>query len=92
MSAYLTKSKFVHALDCPTKFYYHENEEYKSKLGDDEFLQALAEGGLQVGELAKLYFPGRILFTATGRNICLMWPFRPGSYARLCRTSRLSRI
>jgi outer membrane protease len=58
MSAYLTKSNFVHALDCPTKFYYHENEEYKSKLEDDEFLQALAEGGLQVGELAKLYFIG----------------------------------
>jgi len=58
MSSYLTKSKFVHALDCPTKLYYHENEGYKSKLEDDEFLQALAEGGLQVGELAKLYFPG----------------------------------
>ena len=58
MSAYLTKSKFVHSLDCPVKLYYHEYEEYKSKLEDDEFLQALAEGGLQVGELAKLYFFG----------------------------------
>lgn len=57
MSSYLTKSKFVHALDCPTKLYYYENG-YKSTLDDNEFLQALAEGGLQVGELAKLYFPG----------------------------------
>ena len=24
---------------------------------DDKFLQALADGGYQVGELAKLYFP-----------------------------------
>ncbi len=58
MSTYLTKSKFVHALDCPTKLFYHDNGEYKSRLEDDEFLQALAKGGLQVGELAKLYFPG----------------------------------
>jgi hypothetical protein len=58
MSHYLTKSKFVHALDCPTKLYYHENEGYKSTKEEDEFMQALAEGGLQVGELAKLYFPG----------------------------------
>jgi len=58
MLQYLTKSKFVHALDCPTKLYYNENEGYKSKMEEDEFMQALAEGGLQVGELAKLYFPG----------------------------------
>lgn len=58
MSRYLTKSKFVRALDCPTKLYYHENKGYKSTLEDNDFMQALAEGGLQVGELAKLYFPG----------------------------------
>ena len=58
MSQYLTKSKFVQALDCPTKLYYTQNGEYKSTLEDNDFMQALAEGGLQVGELAKLYFPG----------------------------------
>ncbi|WP_138431918.1 DUF2779 domain-containing protein [Fodinibius saliphilus] len=58
MSHYLTKSKFVRALDCPTKLYYAQHDEYKSTLEDNDFMQALAEGGLQVGELAKLYFPG----------------------------------
>jgi hypothetical protein len=58
MSQYLTKSKFVRALDCPTKLYYKQHKEYKSTLEDNDFMQALAEGGLQVGELAKLYFPG----------------------------------
>jgi hypothetical protein len=58
MSSYLTKSKFVRALDCPTKLYYKQHKEYKSTLEDNDFMQALAEGGLQVGELAKLYFPG----------------------------------
>jgi hypothetical protein len=57
MSKHLTKSKFVRALDCPTKLFYYQNDEYKSILEDDDFLRALAEGGLQVGELAKLYFP-----------------------------------
>lgn len=58
MSSYLTKSAFVHALDCPTKLYYHQNESYKSRKEENDFLNALARGGLQVGELAKLYYPG----------------------------------
>ncbi|MEX0769243.1 MAG: DUF2779 domain-containing protein [Balneolaceae bacterium] len=36
------------------------NAGYKSALEDDEFLQALAKGGIQVGELAKLYHPGGV--------------------------------
>lgn len=59
MSQYLTKSKFTHCLECPTKLYYKNHpEEYASSLVDNDFLQALAEGGIQVGELAKLYYPG----------------------------------
>ncbi|MEP2445803.1 MAG: DUF2779 domain-containing protein [Balneola sp.] len=59
MSQYLTKSKFTHCLECPTKLYYKNHpEEYVSSLVDNDFLQALAEGGIQVGELAKLYYPG----------------------------------
>jgi len=55
---YLTKSKFTIALDCPTKLYYASHDEYKSTLEDNDFLEALAKGGIQVGELAKLYYPG----------------------------------
>ena len=57
----LTKSLFVHALDCPTKLYYKTKPDiYVTNQDDNDFLQALAEGGIQVGELAKLYMPGGI--------------------------------
>lgn len=55
----LTKSRFKSAIECPTKlFYYGKDKEYSNLSNEDEFLQALAEGGYQVGELAKLYYPG----------------------------------
>lgn len=55
---YLTKSKFKLALECPTKLYYTEHkDEYANGKVDDPFLQALAKGGFQVGELAKCYYP-----------------------------------
>lgn len=54
---YLTKSRFKLALDCVTQLYYTgKKETYPDKSLDDEFLQALAKGGYQVGELAKYYF------------------------------------
>ena len=53
----LTKSKFKLALDRPTKLYYSSNQsEYEDQNVNDEFLQALAEGGYQEGELAKDLF------------------------------------
>ncbi len=45
----LTKSRFKLALDCPTKLYYTGKEEYENKQEEDSFLEALAEGGYQVG-------------------------------------------
>ncbi len=57
----LSKSSFVHCLECPTKLYYKlRPKTYKSLNDDNEFLAALAEGGIQVGELAKLYYPDGI--------------------------------
>ena len=50
---YLTKSRFKEGLECPTKLYYSKNPEYKNKQLEDSFLESLAEGGYQVGELAK---------------------------------------
>ena len=54
---YLTKSRFKLGMKCPTKLYYIRKPEYPNKKMDDLFLSALADGGYQVGELAKLYFP-----------------------------------
>lgn len=51
-----TKSAFKIALDCPNKLYYYRNPDlYENKDADNEFLAALAQGGFQVGELAKIY-------------------------------------
>jgi hypothetical protein len=61
---YLTKSRFKLAVECPTKlFYTGKTDVYPDRKREDEFLQALAEGGFQVGELAKLMFPGGIEIT-----------------------------
>jgi hypothetical protein len=57
-SRYLTKSRFKLALECETKLYYTNKKEYCNQKLDDPFLEALANGGFQVGELAKLYYPG----------------------------------
>lgn len=56
MKRYLTKSKFQLALECPTKLFYDGKPEYANHKLEDPFLLALAEGGFQVGELAKCYF------------------------------------
>jgi hypothetical protein len=51
---YLTKSRFKLAVECPTKlFYTGKGKEYKDAMVEDDFLAMLAEGGYQVGELAK---------------------------------------
>ena len=53
---YFTKSVFKEALTCPARLNYCNREEYANQDGADEFLKALAEGGFQVGELAKVYY------------------------------------
>ncbi|MDP8268589.1 MAG: DUF2779 domain-containing protein [Candidatus Tenebribacter davisii] len=58
MIRYLTKSRFKLALECETKLFYTEKEKiYPNKKIDDAFLESLAEGGFQVGELARQYHP-----------------------------------
>lgn len=54
---YLTKSRFKLATECPAKLFYTGKNEYANQNLDDSFLLALADGGFQVGELAKCYFP-----------------------------------
>lgn len=57
----LTKSLAMTGLQCPRKLYYHTHPEiYQNEKVDDSFLQALAEGGFQVGALAKIYHPDGI--------------------------------
>ena len=53
----LTKSLFTTALECPRKLYYavHGNE-YDNANSNNDFLRSLAEGGIQVGALARHYY------------------------------------
>ncbi len=53
----LTKSRFKTALKCPTQLYYgHRKDTYYDSRNHDDFLQSLADGGIQVGELAKFCY------------------------------------
>ncbi len=61
---YLTKSRFKLAVDCPTKLYYTGKKEYANANDGNEFLEMLADGGFQVGELAKQMYPGGVEITA----------------------------
>lgn len=53
----LTKSRFKLGLECPTKLYYTHKEVYTNHKLEDTFLEALAQGGFQVEELARMYYP-----------------------------------
>ena len=52
-----TKSAFKIALECPRRLYYaYDSNQYANQDLTDDFLKSLAEGGFQVGELAKVYY------------------------------------
>ena len=56
----LTKSRFKIALECPNKLFYTSKKEYANNKNEDPFLKALANGGFQVEELARLQYPNGI--------------------------------
>lgn len=60
MPRYLTKSRFKMAVECPTKLYYTGKKDYANQKNDNDFLKALADGGFQVGELAKWMYPNGV--------------------------------
>lgn len=53
----LSKSRFKLGLECPNKLFFTSNKLYANKKNDDTFLQALAKGGFQVEELARMHYP-----------------------------------
>lgn len=57
----LTKSRFKLALSCPNKLYYTRKKQYANTSNEDPFLEALAQGGFQVEELARLTYPEGVL-------------------------------
>jgi hypothetical protein len=57
MNKPLTKSRFKTALECPNKLFFTSKTEYANNKSEDPFLKALASGGFQVEELARLHYP-----------------------------------
>ena len=53
----LSKSRFKLGLECPNKLFFTSNKLYANKKNDETFLQALANGGFQVEELARMHYP-----------------------------------
>lgn len=57
MNKLFTKSAFKQALFCPASLhYYYDSDHYANQNNEDDFLQALADGGNQAGDLAKVYY------------------------------------
>ena len=56
----LTKSRFKIALECPNKLFFSSKKEYANNKNEDPFLKALANGGFQVEELARLHYQNGI--------------------------------
>lgn len=54
--AFLTKSDFKIARDCPSKLYY-KKQRYPSLLADNPYLAFLADGGYMVETMARALFP-----------------------------------
>ena len=69
---YLTKSRFKLALECPTKLYYTKKEAFENQSESDPFLEALAEGGFQVEELARMYYPDGVAILGDDWNYDLL--------------------
>lgn len=69
----LTKSRFKLGLECPNKLFYTGKEEYPNRKEADPFLKALAQGGFQVEELARLHYPDGILIEGNDREYEQLW-------------------
>jgi hypothetical protein len=64
----LTKSRFKLGLECANKLFFTGKGEYVNAKSEDPFLKALAGGGFQVEELARLHFPGGELIDGPGHE------------------------
>lgn len=69
----LTKSRFKLGLECPNKLYYTGKKEYANKKQEDPFLLALAEGGFQIEEYARMHYPGGILIEGNDGDYQSLW-------------------
>ena len=69
----LTKSRFKLGLECPNKLFYIGKDEYFNQKVEDQFLEALAQGGFQVEELARMHYPGGELIEGQDWDYEYLW-------------------
>src|SRR5690606_37634429 len=69
----LSKSRFKLGLECPNKLYYTGKDEYANSKKEDPFLEALAQGGFQVEELARMHYTNGILIEGNDWDYQLLW-------------------
>lgn len=69
----LTKSRFKLGLECPNKLYYTGKKEYANKKQEDPFLLALADGGFQIEEYARMHYPGGVLLEGKDGDYEYLW-------------------
>lgn len=69
----LTKSRFKLGLECPNKLYYTRKKDYVNTKVTDSFLEALAQGGFQVEELARMHYPNGSLIGGNDWDYQLLW-------------------
>ena len=66
---FLTKSRFNLGITCPTKLYFDSNPlQFENNDNGNDFMKALAKGGIQVGEMAKLYYPQGVEIDAKSKQ------------------------
>jgi len=69
----LTKSRFKLGLECPNKLFYIGKDEYANQKVEDPFLEALAQGGFQVEELARMHYPDGELIEGKDWDYEYLW-------------------
>ncbi len=74
----LTKSRFNLGLECPNKLYFTRKKEYANLKNEDTFLMAMAQGGFQVEELARLHYPGGVLIEENDGDYSNLWNITRG--------------
>lgn len=69
----LTKSRFKLGLECPNKLFFTNKDSYANNKQEDSFLEALAQGGFQVEELARMSFPEGKLIDGNDGDYEALW-------------------
>lgn len=69
----LSKSRFKLGLECPNKLYYTGKDKYANSKKEDSFLEALAQGGFQVEELARMHYSNGVLIEGNDWDYQLLW-------------------